>query len=188
MGSLHALISTFFFCALNWFSKAVCPKEPLPLKTRAPTHTRRHPLCRIHHCHQGGVLCHGVGTKGRLERCDIWSNMEAPGVEVKKGGDLTLIGCIIRDHRTSRFVEGSGVGLFVRANAGGVTVGADCVFARNAWGDVVREPSQRLGSAATPPGELLEATLTGALAAGLTALAGLVAALLAFLWGAWKKL
>ena len=51
------------------------------------------------------------------------------------GGDPTLSGCTLRDH-----ARGEAAGVFVRSNAAGkATVGADCVFARNAGGDVVRQ-------------------------------------------------
>ena len=50
-------------------------------------------------------------------------------------GNPTLVGCTIRDH-----VEGNATGVFVRSSAHGrATVAADCVFARNAKGDLVRE-------------------------------------------------
>ena len=60
-----------------------------------------------------------------------------------EGGDPTLAGCTIRDHALrdhADYFEGSGNGIFVSNSAAGMaSVGDDCVFARNAEGDVVRE-------------------------------------------------
>ena len=69
-------------------------------------------------------------AKGRLEGCEIWGNAREGGVRVEDGGRPTLAGCTIRDH--------DGRGVFVnRFTAGAVTVEADCVFARNAGGNIV---------------------------------------------------
>ena len=51
----------------------------------------------------------------------------------KSGGFPSLAGCTIRDH-----VKGRAAGVYVAAGSR-VKVGADCVFARNAKGRVVRE-------------------------------------------------
>ena len=72
------------------------------------------------------------GTKGRFEGCELWGNA-CGGVLVCEGADPTLARCTIRDH-----AKGRAAGVWVEAG-GNVTVGADCVFARNAGGDVVRE-------------------------------------------------
>ena len=51
-----------------------------------------------------------------------------------------MVGCTIRDHGVGGDVikKRSGCGVYVHADAYGRTVvGADCVFARNAGGDVV---------------------------------------------------
>ena len=145
----------------------MCPKHaPLP---------SRHVERRIHNNKWDGVRISGDGTKATLERCEIWSNREGPGVQVLEGGDPTLIGCTIRDHSTilnhSRWAYiGSGVGLYVRADAAGKATWADCIFARNAVGDVVREPPPQRGPTVAPPRERQQAS--GVLAAGLTTLAG----------------
>ena len=164
------------------------------------------------------MVARGVNTKGRLERREIWSNEEGPGVHVKGGGDPTLVGCIIRDHRKSER-EGSGCGLYVRTDAAGKATATGCVFVRNAGGDIVRKPPQQRGPApptrqpprehrdpaaplpqespqqqgpaaapqqagrAPPPLERRHGP--GALAAGLTTLAGGV--VLAFMWVASRK-
>ena len=66
--------------------------------------------------------------------CEFDSNADA-GVWVQKGGDPRILGCYIHDHRV-----GEAIGLLVLPSArGGASVGADCVFARNAGGDVVRD-------------------------------------------------
>ena len=69
--------------------------------------------------------------RGRLERCELWGNAGG-GVYVLAESDPTLAACIIRDHAAGR-AAGVYVDAFSKA-----TVGADCVFARNAKGDVVR--------------------------------------------------
>ena len=82
--------------------------------------------------------------RGRLERCELWGNEDA-SVVVQSGDDPTLAACTVRDHvhrRAGRRVGGypwSGCGVYVWDDAEGkATVGADCVFERNARGDVVR--------------------------------------------------
>ena len=79
----------------------------------------------------------GVGilnARGRLESCELWGNGWG-GVCVFEGGDPTLAACTLRDH-----AAGVAAGVYVRADAKGkATVGADCVYARNAKGNVVRE-------------------------------------------------
>ena len=64
--------------------------------------------------------------------CELWGNADG-GVYADVGGNLTLAACTLRDHATGR-----ATGVYVRAGSH-ATVGADCVFARNAGGDVVRE-------------------------------------------------
>ena len=58
---------------------------------------------------------------------------------MREGGDPTLTGCILRDHAYEEDGErGCGCGVYVASSAyGTVTVGADCVFARNDEGDIV---------------------------------------------------
>ena len=78
----------------------------------------------------------GVGTCGLLERCELWGNANG-GVVVIGGGDPILDACVLRDHAVGR-----ACGVYVSSPStawGKVAVGADCVFARNAGGDVVRE-------------------------------------------------
>ena len=71
---------------------------------------------------------------GRLECCELWGNVRG-GVWVQGAGDPTIFACIVRDHAKG----GCAYGVFVdSASKGKATVGADCVFARNAKGDVVR--------------------------------------------------
>ena len=72
-----------------------------------------------------------IGGRGRLERCELWGNA-AGGVFVMGGGNPTLAACTLRDHATGQYA----IGVYVEG--GSATVGADCVFARNARGDVVR--------------------------------------------------
>ena len=72
--------------------------------------------------------------RGRMERCELWGNANG-GVVVFVRGDPTLAACILRDH-----AAGVAAGVYVSSSAAGkVTIGADCVFARNAGGDVVRQ-------------------------------------------------
>ena len=53
-------------------------------------------------------------------------------------GDPTLAACTFRDHAAGSKAS-SGCGVYVDASSKGkATVGADCVFARNAKGGVVR--------------------------------------------------
>ena len=81
----------------------------------------------------------GRGTKGRLESCDIAGN-KGGGLIVQDRGDPTLIRCTIRDHAAGAAWAGSGSGVWVRSDAKGkTTVAVDCVFMRNAGGDVVRK-------------------------------------------------
>ena len=49
------------------------------------------------------------------------------------GGSLALANCTVRDHDWQ-----TAYGVYVAAGSN-ATVGADCVFARNARGDVVRQ-------------------------------------------------
>ena len=78
-------------------------------------------------------MCVSSNARGRLERCELWGNAEL-GVFVLGGGDPTLAACTLRDHAT-----GVAAGVCVAPSAaGGATVGADCVFARNTGGDVLR--------------------------------------------------
>ena len=77
-----------------------------------------------------GVYVWGAGA--RLERCALFRNADG-GVVVDENGRPIFAGCTIRDHAAGR-----AVGVYVEAG-GDATVGADCVFARNAGGDVLRE-------------------------------------------------
>ena len=108
------------------------PPPPLPPPRILPRCHRR-----IHDGPYAGVRCSDSFTKGRLEGCEIWGH-EKCGVYVEKGGDPTLVACTIRDHAESSSERGRGV-LVAFSAAGLATVSADCVFARNAGGDVVRE-------------------------------------------------
>ena len=67
-----------------------------------------------------------------MERCELWRNAKR-GVTVFGGGNphLTLAACTLRDHAAG---NACGVYLWTRSSA---TVEADCVFARNAGGNVV---------------------------------------------------
>ena len=77
-------------------------------------------------------------ARGRLERCELWGNANG-GVVVQAGGDPTLAACTLRDHASGgNPYSGCGVYVFADASKGKATVGADCFFARNAKGDVVR--------------------------------------------------
>ena len=71
------------------------------------------------------------GAGGRLERCELWGNADG-GVYVQGRGGPTLVACTLRDHAAGR-----ATGVFLEAGSS-ATVGADCVFARNAKGGVVR--------------------------------------------------
>ena len=76
----------------------------------------------------------GFDGKIHLERCELSGNADG-GLYVGYGGSPTLAACTLRDHATGR-----ACGVYVSEHARGrATVGADCVFARNAKGDVVRE-------------------------------------------------
>ena len=71
--------------------------------------------------------------RGRMERCELWGNADG-GVWVGGGSDPSLAMCTLRDH-----AAGVACGVYVHSTAAGkATVGADCVFARNAGGDVAR--------------------------------------------------
>ena len=71
---------------------------------------------------------------GRLEGCEIWGNANG-GVEVSFDGDPTLAGCSVRDHVKGLY--GRGCGVYVNSDARGkATIGSDCIFVRNADGDV----------------------------------------------------
>ena len=84
-----------------------------------------------------GVVIQGEEARGRLEGGEIWANAGG-GAKVSEGSDPALIGCTIRDH-TELVTRASGCGVFVHpAVDGRAIVGPDCVFARNARGDVVR--------------------------------------------------
>ena len=86
--------------------------------------------CRRLHDNKGcGVEVFKAG--GHLKRCELWGNADG-GVCVSGRGDPTLAACIFRDH-----VKGKACGVYVDDGCN-VAVGADCVFARNAKGGVVR--------------------------------------------------
>ena len=41
-----------------------------------------------------GVFIHGAGTKGRLERCDLWGNKSPyPNLRIGAGADPTVVAC-----------------------------------------------------------------------------------------------
>ena len=102
--------------------------------------------CIIREGKDSGVIVVNAGTRGRLERCELWGNADG-GVWVGDGGDPTLAACTLRDH-----AAGSACGVFVLSTAlGKATVGADCVFARNAKGDVVREVAGAAPLVSPPP-------------------------------------
>ena len=68
-----------------------------------------------------------------MEHCELWGNADC-GVWVQQESDPILSNCIIRDHSA-----GESCGVYVTASAkGNAAIGAGCVFARNAGGDVVR--------------------------------------------------
>ena len=96
------------------------------LLSRAASHPPLWCRLRIHDGKSNGAYFYN--TRPRLERCELWGNA-GMGVYVEGGGDLTLDGCTIRDHAR--------IGLYVEADSH-ATVGAECVFARNAGGDVMR--------------------------------------------------
>ena len=76
----------------------------------------------------------GVGTRGRLEGCDVAFNGDC-GVHVAMKGDPTLAGCTLRGHWRS---GSKACGVFVDPTARGKgRVGADCVFTRNTGGDIL---------------------------------------------------
>ena len=88
---------------------------------------------RIHDAGQEGASIIGPDTKGRFEGCDFWSNADG-GAFVQLGADPIFLACTFRDHLT-----GKACGIVVDHNARGkTTVGADCIFERNAGGDVKR--------------------------------------------------
>ena len=75
-------------------------------------------------------------ARGRLERCELFGNFVG-GMFVLAGGEATLTTCTLRDHPAGGEAY-SGCGVYVEEDSK-ATVGADCFFARNAKGDVVRE-------------------------------------------------
>ena len=75
-----------------------------------------------------------------MERCVIWANVMG-GLWAEEG-DPTIIACSIRDHTEGEWAHG----IRIDAAAAGTTV-ADCVFARNAAGVVVREEFEAGGAA-----------------------------------------
>ena len=82
------------------------------------------PSLRIHDNMDLALNCYMAG--GRLERCELWGNAKG-GVRVRGVGGFTLAACTLRDHRAA--------GVYADSD---LTVGADCVFARNVGGNVVR--------------------------------------------------
>ena len=90
----------------------------------------------MHDGQGAGVALSGNGTEGRLERCELWGNAKG-GVRVSAGSEVALAACALRDHAVGR---AAGVHVCVGGRA---AVGADCSFARNAGGDVVRRKTSR---------------------------------------------
>ena len=90
---------------------------------------------RIHDNKNCGVYV--SEARGFLGGCELWANggpggVCPSGVFVEGRGDPVIVACKIRDHATC--------GIFVRADSRGCTsVGPDCIYERNAEGDVVRE-------------------------------------------------
>ena len=90
---------------------------------------------RIQDSKKTGVLFAGAGTKGRLERCEIFGHTTAgddEGIFIQTGASPTSISsCTIRDN---------GVGVFVHASSKGAVPGAETgnTFARNQMGSVTR--------------------------------------------------
>ena len=92
--------------------------------------------CRIHGGKESGINVFG-DTQARIEGSEIFSNAES-GVYVSDMGDPLLLGNTIRDHSLGQFFY-CGAAVFVSGDAaGGATVRAGNVFARNELGDVVR--------------------------------------------------
>ena len=125
-------ISTIFFFVWNVFIQietvALCGSYVLLLRCAVPLPPLSLCRFRIHDNKDSGVIV--VDASPRLERCELWGNGDA-GVWENKGGP-TLTACTLRDH-----AEGRAAGVYLRSGSH-ATVGADCVFARNAKGDVVR--------------------------------------------------
>ena len=90
---------------------------------------------RIYDVQDWGVVVKDEGTKATLERCELWAN-RCGGLLVEGGGDLSLSACSVRDHAKRGLSRAYGVYVAAGSSA---TVGADCVFARNVGGDVVRQ-------------------------------------------------
>ena len=107
------------------------PLPPLPPSCPAPRHLS------IHDGAGSGLAITGAGTKGRLEDCEVWGNSIC-GLYVMEEGDPTLARCTVRDHAGRGDEECIGCGVFVAESSRGMAaVGADCIFTRNAGGDVV---------------------------------------------------
>ena len=77
-----------------------------------------------------------MGTKGRLEGCEIYGNVGG-GVSVEYESAPCILRCNIHDHVGGGGERGSGFGVFVAPDATAMV--QDCTFARNACGDVKRE-------------------------------------------------
>ena len=74
------------------------------------------------------------GATARLERCQLSGNADG-GVVIGAKGAPVVEACAFYDHAT-----GKACGVLVEASSRGrAAVGADCVFARNAKGGVVRK-------------------------------------------------
>ena len=104
---------------------------PRPADVCAPNLPLLRCCLRLHDGKNCGVIVYYRG-RGRLERCELWGNANG-GVWVLGGGDPSLHACTFRDH-----TGGRAAGVYVGSGSN-ATVGADCVFARNAKGGVVRE-------------------------------------------------
>ena len=137
--SRRRLRITNCFLPLSLSSLKSTPPSPPPSSCPSlpsPPCPPRHRL-RIHDGNGAGLVISGVGTKGRLEDCEVWGNSIC-GLYVMEEGDPTLARCTVRDHAGRGDEEGSGCGVYVDPTArGNATVGADCVFARNAKGGLV---------------------------------------------------
>jgi nitrous oxidase accessory protein NosD/cell wall assembly regulator SMI1 len=74
--------------------------------------------CLVHHGRSTGVFC-GDGTKGRIEDCDVFANIDA-GIEVAEGSDPTIARCHAHDNvNADLHIHDKGRGTFEDGAAGG---------------------------------------------------------------------